>query len=71
MRFFCEWCHQRVDIRRTDFPSPEIVNHFMRCSRRSEFMDEKKIAGLADHIATLVAEPIELVLRMRRALRGR
>jgi hypothetical protein len=70
VRFFCEWCHRRVDIRRIEFPAPEIREHFFGCDHRPPFASNKHIDGLALHIAGLVGQHMEFVLKVRQSLAG-
>ena len=70
MRFFCEWCFERVEIHHADAPYVEVLQHFTNCSHRSPLLTEKQITGLATHIAGLVGDNAEFTLRVKLALAG-
>jgi hypothetical protein len=70
MRFFCEWCHERVDIKDHAAPRAEVLAHFFRCSHRPSAATNTHIEGLATHIAGLLGDNMEFVLKVRRALAG-
>ena len=63
MRFFCEWCHQRVRILDGYRPYAEVLDHFSHCPRRSPLTTDPQVAGLAAHIAGLIADPRENRMR--------
>jgi hypothetical protein len=46
-------------------PYAEVLAHFTSCDRRSRLITEQQLAGLAAHIAGLIADPREN--RMRQA----
>ncbi|HSP14640.1 MAG TPA: hypothetical protein VLV78_07805 [Thermoanaerobaculia bacterium] len=54
MRFFCEWCFERVNIVHEDSPYAEVLHHFTECPRRPSSATDQKVAGLATHIASLI-----------------
>ncbi|HSP15372.1 MAG TPA: hypothetical protein VLV78_11530 [Thermoanaerobaculia bacterium] len=60
MRFFCEWCHERVDVKHTAAPYREVLAHLSSCDHRSEGTSLAHVAGLARHIATIVVEQNEI-----------
>jgi len=70
MRFFCEWCHERVEIEDSALPRPEILGHYFRCSHRPPLATTKHIYGLATHIAGLLGDNMEFVLRVKKQLNG-
>lgn len=59
MRFFCEWCHQRVRILDGHRPYAEVLDHFSHCAHRSLLTSDQQVAGLAAHITGLIAGPRE------------
>ncbi len=70
MRFFCEWCHERVEIRDAAAPRPEVLEHFFGCARRPPLATAKHIDGLATHIAGLLGNNMEFMLRVKKILSG-
>lgn len=70
MRFFCEWCRERVEIGYPDLPRPEVLEHYFACSHRPPLATDKHIEGLATHIAGLLGDNMEFVLRVRKLLAG-
>jgi hypothetical protein len=54
VRFFCEWCHEQVQIQNNLSPYPEVLAHFTGCDRRSPMTTEAQVAGLARHITTII-----------------
>jgi hypothetical protein len=57
-----------VDINDAASPRREVLAHFLACENRHAAMTEKQIEALATHIAGLVGDHFEFVLRMRRRL---
>ena len=70
MRFYCEWCHERVEIRDAALPRPEILQHYFACTHRPELASPRHIEGLATHIAGLLGNNMEFVLRVKKILAG-
>ena len=70
MRFFCEWCHERVEIRDTALPRPEILRHYFGCAHRPTLASPRHIEGLATHIAALLGDNMEFVMRVKKMLSG-
>lgn len=56
MRFFCEWCHEKVLVVNSDAPYGEVLSHLSDCAYRSSGMTLKQTAGLANHIAQIIVE---------------
>ena len=54
MRFFCEWCHEQVQITNKHTPYPEVLSHFSSCKRRSPLTTPEQVTGLAKHITNLI-----------------
>ncbi len=70
MRFYCEWCYQRVEITDRAAPRAEVLGHFFRCSHRPPLATSAHIEGLATHIANLLGDSMEFVLKVRNSLAG-
>ena len=70
MRFFCEWCHERVEISDTALPRVEVIEHYFACSHRPPLANNKHIEGLATHIAGLLGNHMEFVLKVKKLLAG-
>ena len=56
MRFYCEWCYEQVGIVDRQQPYNEVLGHFTSCSRRSPLTTEEQVLGLAEHIASIIAD---------------
>lgn len=56
MRFVCEWCFEKIEIVHRDSPYGEALAHLSACQRRSPEMTLTQVAGLAAHIAAIVAD---------------
>ena len=56
MRFICEGCHEQVSIVNRENARAEVLAHFTSCVRRSPLITEEQVAGLAEHIATIIAD---------------
>lgn len=54
MRFFCEWCFERVEIGNQHSPYGEVLRHFSDCPRRPTSATDEKVVGLAEHITTVI-----------------
>jgi hypothetical protein len=55
LRFFCEWCFERVEILgRAKSTYAEVLHHFMECPRRPPNASDEKVAGLATHITGII-----------------
>ncbi len=54
MRFFCEWCFERVEIGNDHSPYAEVLGHFSACPRRPVAATDEKVAGLAVHITSVI-----------------
>ena len=54
MRFFCEWCFERVEISSGHSPYAEVLRHFMACPRRPAAATDEKVIGLAAHITNVI-----------------
>lgn len=63
VRFYCEWCHQRVKIVNGHAPYTEVLGHFTSCPRRAPVTTEEQVVGLASHITNIIAERGENRLR--------
>jgi hypothetical protein len=56
VRFFCEWCFERVEIPDGHSPYAEVLRHFMACPRRPAAATDEKVIGLATHITNLITD---------------
>jgi hypothetical protein len=63
VRFFCEWCHDRVRVLNRRAPYGEVLAHFVTCVRRSPMTTDEQVAGLAAHISKLIADQEENRMR--------
>ncbi len=54
VRFFCEWCFERVDIISEESAHAEVLHHFTACPRRPQNATDKTVAGLASHITSII-----------------
>lgn len=65
MRFICEWCFEKIAIDNVDSPHAEILDHYTNCPARPSSATEKHVAGLAAHMAGVIAEHEEFEAKIR------